>query len=216
MTAQPPTGRPVFVGLAGGSGSGKSTVMERVLDAVGRDNVAVLDHDAYYRDLAQLSLVERAAQNFDHPDSLETELLCDHLDALRAGESIEKPVYDFTTHSRAIQSLTIAPRPVVLVEGILVLADPDLVKRLDLRVFVRADDDIRLVRRIRRDLAERGRSIESVLTQYESTVRPMYMKYVQPSMRHADLIVPRGGHNQAAIDVLIGYLKSLQPEHSTP
>lgn len=216
MTAQPPTGRPVFVGLAGGSGSGKSTVMERVLDAVGRDNVAVLDHDAYYRDLAHLSLVERAAQNFDHPDSLETELLCDHLDALREGQSIEKPVYDFTTHSRATESLTIAPRPVVLVEGILVLADPDLVKRLDLRVFVRADDDIRLVRRIRRDLAERGRSIESVLTQYESTVRPMYMKYVQPSMRHADLIVPRGGHNQAAIDVLIGYLKSLQPEHSTP
>lgn len=216
MTAQPPTGRPVFVGLAGGSGSGKSTVMERVLDAVGRDNVAVLDHDAYYRDLAHLSLIERAAQNFDHPDSLETELLCDHLDALREGQSIEKPVYDFTTHSRATESLTIAPRPVVLVEGILVLADPDLVKRLDLRVFVRADDDIRLVRRIRRDLAERGRSIESVLTQYESTVRPMYMKYVQPSMRHADLIVPRGGHNQAAIDVLIGYLKSLQPEHSTP
>lgn len=216
MTAQPPTGRPVFVGLAGGSGSGKSTVMDRVLDAVGRDNVAVLDHDAYYRDLAHLSLVQRAAQNFDHPDSLETELLCDHLDALRVGESIEKPVYDFTTHSRATESLTIAPRPVVLVEGILVLADPDLVKRLDLRVFVRADDDIRLVRRIRRDLAERGRSIESVLTQYESTVRPMYMKYVQPSMRHADLIVPRGGHNQAAIDVLIGYLKSLQPERSTP
>ncbi|NNE71578.1 MAG: uridine kinase [Rhodothermales bacterium] len=213
MTAHPPSGRPVFVGLAGGSGSGKSTVMDRVLEAVGRDNVAVLDHDAYYRDLAHLTLVERAAQNFDHPESLETELLCEHLDSLRAGRTIQKPVYNFTTHSRADESVTVEPRPVVMVEGILVLADPDLVERLDLRVFVRADDDIRLVRRIRRDISERGRSIESVLTQYESTVRPMYMRFVQPSMRQADLIVPRGGHNHAAIDVLIGYLKSLLAEH---
>lgn len=184
--------------------------MDRVLEAVGRENVSVLDHDAYYRDLSDLSLVERAAQNFDHPDSLETELLCRHLDALRDGRAIEKPVYDFTTHSRSNRTVTIEPKSVVLVEGILVLADKHLTERLDLRVFVRADDDIRLVRRIRRDISERGRSIESVLTQYESTVRPMYMKFVQPSMRNADLIIPRGGHNQAAIDVLIGYLRSLQ------
>ncbi|MFT4604197.1 MAG: uridine kinase [Rhodothermales bacterium] len=185
--------------------------MERVLEAVGRDNVSVLDHDAYYRDLSDLSLVERAAQNFDHPDSLETELLCRHLDALRDGRTIEKPVYDFTTHSRSDRTVTIEPKAVVLVEGILVLADKHLTERLDLRVFVKADDDIRLVRRIRRDISERGRSIESVLTQYETTVRPMYIKFVQPSMANADLIVPRGGHNQAAIDVLIGYLRSLQP-----
>ena len=183
--------------------------MARVLDAVGRSNVAVLDHDSYYRDLPHLSLEERAAQNFDHPEALETELLCSHLDELRKGGGIEKPVYNFTTHSRTGDSVRVEPRPVVLVEGILVLAEPELVRRLDLSVFVRADDDIRLVRRIRRDLAERGRTIENVLHQYESTVRPMYQKYVEPSMRHADVIIPRGGHNDPAISVLIGYLRSV-------
>jgi uridine kinase len=184
--------------------------MQRVLSAVGPENVAVLDHDAYYRNLTHLSVDERASQNFDHPDALETELLCKHLDDLRAGKTIQKPIYDFTTHSRTGKTETVAPRRVVLVEGILVLADAELVRRLDVRVFVRADDDIRLVRRIRRDITERGRSVEAVLSQYESTVRPMYMKYVAPSMTQADLIVPRGGHNQPAIDVLIGFLRSHQ------
>lgn len=190
--------------------------MARLLDAVGPESLAVLDHDAYYYDLSHLTVAERAGQNFDHPDSLETSLLCTHLDELKAGRAIQKPIYDFTTHARTGETVRIEPRPVVLVEGILVLAEPELVDRLDLRVFVRADDDIRLVRRIRRDIAERGRSVENVLSQYERTVRPMYQKFVAPSMRHADVIVPRGGHNQPAIDVLIGYLKGVAEGHATP
>jgi uridine kinase len=184
--------------------------MRRILDEVSESLVAVLDHDAYYRDFPGLTLEERTRQNFDHPRALETELLCAHLDALKEGKAIQKPVYDFGTHSRRPETVLVEPRPVVIVEGILVLADPDLVSRLDLCVFVRADDDIRLVRRIRRDVEERGRSVESVLTQYENTVRPMYLAFVEPSIRNAHVIIPRGGHNHMAIEVLVGFLRSLR------
>jgi uridine kinase len=199
---------PLVIGIAGGSGSGKSTVVARVVKGLGEESVAILDHDAYYRDLSHLRLEERIEQNFDHPDALETELLCLQLDQLKAGAPILKPVYDFTIHCRTDRTQRVEARPVIIVEGILVLAYPALVDRLDLKIFVHADDDIRLARRIRRDIVERGRSIDAVLTQYEHTVRPMYLEFVEPSIRNADLIVPRGGHNKLAIEVLVGHLKS--------
>ncbi len=198
----------MVIGIAGGSGSGKSTVVERVVAGCGADCVAILDHDAYYKNLSDLPLEERIAQNFDHPDALETSLLCQHLDRLKAGETIQKPVYDFTLHLRTDRTQPVEVRPVIIVEGILVLAYPELVDRLDLKIFVHADDDIRLSRRIRRDIVERGRSIDAVLTQYEHTVRPMYLEFVEPSIRNADIIVPRGGHNRLAIEVLVGHLKT--------
>ncbi|HYE58177.1 MAG TPA: uridine kinase, partial [Rhodothermales bacterium] len=163
---------PVVIGIAGGSGSGKSTVLRRIVEAFGPERIAMLDHDAYYRDLAHLSQEIRVGFNFDHPDALETELMVAHLDALLRGETIPKPTYDFVHHSRRPETVGVAPRPVVIIEGILVLAEPALVERMDIKIFVDTDDDIRLVRRIRRDIEERGRSIHAILDQYERTVRP--------------------------------------------
>jgi uridine kinase len=199
---------PTVLGIAGGSGSGKSTVMRRVIEAVGAFNVAVLDHDRYYFDLKHLSAEERAKVNFDHPSSLETTLLCRHLDELIAGRAIEKPIYDFSRHTRTEETERVEPRPLIIVEGILVLAEPELVRRMDLRVFVDADDDIRLSRRIRRDIEERGRTLDSVLVQYETTVRPMHLAFVAPSRHEADLVIPRGGYNEIAIGVLASHLRS--------
>lgn len=198
-----------MIGIAGGSGSGKSTVLRRIVESFGPERISLLDHDAYYRDLGHLSLDVRAAFNFDHPDALETELMVQQLDALCAGETVEKPTYDFVTHSRGTDTITIRPRPVVLVEGILVLAEKALVDRMDIKIFVDTDDDIRLVRRIRRDIDERGRSIHSVLDQYEHTVRPMYLEFVEPSKRRADVIIPRGGHNRVAIEMLLARIQTL-------
>ena len=182
--------------------------MRRIIQEVSPDRVAVLDHDRYYYDLAHLSLDERAAVNFDHPSSLETSLLCRHIDDLVDGRPVEKPIYDFATHRRTDRTELVEPRSLIIVEGILVLAEPELVRRMDIRVFVDADDDIRLARRIRRDIEERGRSLDSVLLQYEASVRPMHMAYVAPSRRNADLVIPRGGHNEIAIRVLVSHLQA--------
>jgi uridine kinase len=203
--------KPLVIGIAGGSGSGKSTVLERILERVGPERVAILDHDRYYFDLAHLSQEERARVNFDHPSSLETTLLCRHIDDLLAGRAVHKPVYDFTTHRRTDRVEVVEPKPLIVVEGILVLAEPELVRRMDLRVYVDADDDIRLARRIRRDVAERGRSVESVLDQYETTVRPMHLQFVAPTRGKADIIIPRGGHNEVAVAVLTTYLEGVLP-----
>ncbi|MFB6278347.1 MAG: uridine kinase [Salinibacter sp.] len=200
---------PVVIGIAGGSGSGKTTVLNRIIGEFGPDPIAVLDHDAYYRDLSHLSPEKRARFNFDHPDALETELMTEHLDALIEGEAIEKPVYDFTTHTRAEETETVAPRPVIIIEGILVLAESSLEERMDIKIYVDAADDIRLMRRIRRDLQERGRSIEGILRQYERTVRPMHLEFVEPSKREADIIIPRGGHNQVAIQMVMSRIQEL-------
>lgn len=202
---------PVVIGIAGGSGSGKSTVLQRIIRAFGTDPIAVLDHDAYYRDLSHLPRDERAQFNFDHPDALETDLMCEHLDRLTAGEAIEKPVYDFTTHTRQSETDTIEPRPVIIIEGILVLAERSLEKRMDIRIYVDAADDIRLMRRIRRDMEERGRTIEGILRQYERTVRPMHLEFVEPSKREADVIIPRGGHNEVAIEMVMSRIQDLLP-----
>lgn len=203
---------PVVIGIAGGSGSGKSTVLSTLVNELGSDTVGVLDHDAYYRDLEHIPLEERALFNFDHPDMLETDLLLDHLDALKMGNSIEKPVYDFTNHTRTDQIEEITPLPIIIVEGILVLSDPRLVGRMDIKVFVDADSDIRLSRRIKRDTLERGRSLESILEQYEQTVRPMHLKFVEPSKREADIIIPHGGHNRVAIDLVLARIRMLVDE----
>src|SRR5690625_13212 len=173
--------KPVAIGIAGGSGSGKSTVLTRLVELVGRHRVCLLDHDSYYRDLSHLDFEARAAFNFDHPDALETDLMSRQLDELLSWRSIEKPVYDFKNHVRTDEVEVVEPRSVILVEGILVLAEQELCRRMDIRIFVDADDDIRLLRRIKRDIVERGRHIDSVLEQYERTVRPMYLEFVEPS-----------------------------------
>ncbi|MBT3449556.1 MAG: uridine kinase [Bacteroidetes Order II. Incertae sedis bacterium] len=205
--------KPVIIGLSGGSGSGKSTILRRLLGELGPEQVSVLEHDAYYLDLTHLSLAERAAVNFDHPDSLETSLLVEHVDALLAGRSIQKPVYDFTKHTRAAETLEIQPTPIIIVEGILALAEPDLVRRMAIKLFVDTDDDTRLIRRIRRDMVERGRSLNSVLEQYETTVRPMHIEFVEPSKRHADVIIPRGGHNEVAFEMVLARIRTMLYAH---
>ena len=202
----------VVIGIAGGSGSGKSTVLHAIVDAFGPEYIAVLDHDAYYRPLDHLPLETRRAINFDHPDALETDLMRRHLDQLIAGTPIEKPLYSFTTHTREPATTRIEPRPVIIVEGILVLAEPLLVERMDVKLFVDAAPDIRLMRRIQRDMQERGRSTESILSQYERTVRPMHLEFVEPSKRKADVIIPHGGHNRVAIDMVLACIGALLKE----
>jgi len=199
----------VVIGIAGGSGSGKTTVQRRVMERFGPRRIALLDHDAYYRPLDHLAPDQRTRFNFDHPDALETELMVHHLDRLIAGEAVEKPTYSFETHSRLAETESVEPRPVILVEGILVLAEPELRERMDVKLFVDAAPDVRLMRRMERDIHERGRSVESVLEQYRRTVRPMHLEFVEPSKRHADVIIPRGGQNQVAIDMVLARVQSL-------
>lgn len=200
---------PVVIGLAGGSGSGKTTVLEHIVQSVGTNPIAILEHDAYYHDLSHLSPEERAQFNFDHPDALETALMREHLDCLLEGKAIEKPVYDFRTHTRRESTEVVEPRPVIIIEGILVLAEATLKERMDIKIYVDAADDIRLMRRIRRDMDERGRSIEGILRQYENTVRPMHLEFVEPSKRSADIIIPRGGYNRVAIQMLMSRIEDL-------
>ncbi len=202
---------PVVIGIAGGSGSGKTTVLQQIIQEFGPDPIAILDHDAYYRDLSHFSPEKRAQFNFDHPDALETDLMREHLDQLIAGEAVEKPVYDFTTHTRKPETETVEPRPVIIIEGILVLAESVLEERMDIKIYVDAADDIRLMRRIRRDMQERDRSIEGILRQYERTVRPMHLEFVEPSKREADIIIPRGGHNHVAIQMVMSRIQDLLP-----
>jgi uridine kinase len=184
--------RPLLVGIAGGSGSGKTTIARSVVDIVGRNRVIYLQQDAYYRDQTDLDHDQRAKINYDHPDSIEMELMIEHLDDLRDGRAIERPVYDFETHTRTESTYTLEPQRVVIVEGILLFVDAELRQRFDVRVFIDTAPDIRLMRRLRRDILERGRTVESVIDQYTKTVRPMHYQFVEPSKRHADIIIPEG------------------------
>ena len=199
---------PIVIGVAGGSGSGKTTVVRRIVDSLGPDQATVLDHDRYYRDRNDLRLEERAALNYDHPDSLETDLLVRHLDELRAGRPVEVPTYDFSRYARLPSTATAFPRRAIIVEGILVFVDAALRQRMDIKVFVDTDDDTRFIRRLQRDVAERGRTMDSVIDQYQSTVKPMHLEFVEPSKRYADVILPRGGHNTVAIDLLLTLIRS--------
>ena len=200
---------PVVIGIAGGTGSGKTTVARAIYDRVGPDRIEWVSHDSYYRNFDALPAEERAKINFDHPDSLETELLTRHLDVLCKGSSVEVPVYDFATHSRKVETQRVEPRKVIIVEGILVLAEAELRKRIDIKLFVDTPADIRFVRRLKRDIDDRGRSVESVIQQYVTTVRPMHEEFVEPSKRHADLIIPEGGENLVAIDAIIARVEGL-------
>ena len=200
---------PVIIGIAGGTGSGKTTVARAIYDRVGSDRIEWIAHDSYYRNFDALSPEERAKINFDHPDSLESELLMRHLDVLCKGSAVEVPVYDFATHSRKTETQRVEPRRVIIVEGILVLAEPELRKRIDIKLFVDTPADIRFVRRLTRDIESRGRSLPSVVQQYLTTVRPMHEEFVEPSKRHADLIIPEGGENQVAIDAIIARVERL-------
>ncbi len=204
--------QPIVIGVAGGSGSGKTTVVRRIQEALGDASVPVLEHDRYYRDRNDLRLEERAALNYDHPDSLETDLMVRHLHELRAGRAIEAPAYDFARHARKDKTEAIAPGRAIIVEGILIYTDPELRKLMDVKVFVDTDDDTRFIRRLRRDVAERGRTVESVIDQYLGTVKPMHLDFVEPSKRYADIIIPQGGHNVVAIDMLLRLIRGLTSE----
>ncbi|HLF61138.1 MAG TPA: uridine kinase [Acidimicrobiia bacterium] len=198
--------RRLFIGLAGGSGSGKTTIAGAVLERLD-GQVAHIQHDAYYRHMPELSYEERTKVNYDHPASLETELLVEHLLALRLGQAIERPVYDFAVHLRSDETVRVEPAPVVVVEGILVLAEPELRSELDLKIFVDTDSDVRLARRLQRDIEERGRTVESVVNQYFETVRPMHVQYVEPSKAYADLIIPEG-YNPRAVATVVELIRS--------
>jgi uridine kinase len=200
---------PIVIGVAGGSGSGKTTVVRRIVDSLGDDQVSVLEHDRYYRDRNDLRLEERASLNYDHPDALETDLLVQHVEALKSGAPIEAPVYDFARHARTPNTHLIEPRRALIVEGILIFADAPLRKLMDIKVFVDTDDDTRVIRRLQRDVAERGRTMASVIEQYLSTVKPMHLEFVEPSKRYADIIVPVGGHNAVAVDLLLSLIRSV-------
>jgi len=201
--------RPVVIGVAGGTGAGKSTIVTAIVAAIGDQDVTVIQHDWYYRDRSHVAAAERARLNYDHPDALDTALLVEHLAALRRGEGVDAPTYDFTRHCRAAGTRRIEPRAVLIVDGILVLAEPEVREALDIRVFVDTDADLRLIRRIQRDIAERGRTLDGVLDQYQATTRPMHLEFVEPSKRYAHVIIPEGGENQVGIEMLVAQVRAL-------
>ena len=197
----------MVIGIAGGTGSGKTTITHQVKERLGAD-VTVITHDNYYRAHHEMTYEERTLLNYDHPDSYETELLVEHLAALRRGESVEVPVYDFSIYDRTDQTFTVSPSRVIIVEGIVIFAHPELRELMDVKVFVDCDADVRILRRIMRDVRERGRSLESVVNQYLSTVKPMHEAFVEPSKRYADIIIPTGGENLVALDMLVNRIQA--------
>jgi uridine kinase len=197
----------MIIGICGGTGSGKTTVANRILETVSPDEVVFIQQDSYYRDLDQMPLDYRRKVNFDHPDAIDNDLLVEHVRALKRGEAVELPLYDFKTHARRPERLHMEPRPIIIVEGILVFAEKRLLDEMDIKVYVDTPDDIRFIRRLRRDIAERGRTAESVIEQYLATVRPMHMQFVEPSKRFADLIIPEGGHNLVSIQLISGRIR---------
>jgi uridine kinase len=200
---------PLVIGIAGGSGSGKTSVTNAILDHLDRDQVLVIQHDSYYRDLSSYGGLSPAEINFDHPDSLETSLLIRHVEDLRAGRAVDQPMYNFATHRRMDSTLRIDPRRIIIIDGILIFVDDRLRKLMDIKIYVDTDADERLIRRIRRDILERGRSVESVMQQYTGTVKPMHLQFVEPSKHWADVIVPRGSENVVAIDMVVAKIKML-------
>ena len=198
--------KPLIIGVAGGSGSGKTTVVEHLTQKLDQDDILLIQHDSYYRDLSHLPFEERVTLNFDHPSSLETELMIRHIQALQHGHSVQIPQYDFAEHTRAQNTITATPKKIILIDGILIFAEPELRDLMDIKVFVDTDDDIRLLRRLKRDITSRGRSVDSVLEQYEQCVRPMHLQFVAPSKQHADIIIPRGGHNTVALEMVLALI----------
>lgn len=201
--------KPIIIGVAGGTASGKTTVSQNILEVVGTERLAYIEHDSYYRDLSHLPLEERRKLNFDHPNSLENELLVQHLELLLQGESVEVPLYNFSTYIRTGQTQTVTSQRVILVEGILIFADRALREMMDVKIYVDTPADLRFIRRLKRDTAERGRSVEMVVAQYLETVRPMHLEFVEPSKRHADVIIPRGGRNLKAIGMVVAHIQRM-------
>ncbi|MFN1835891.1 uridine kinase [Balneola sp. MJW-20] len=207
---------PLIIGVAGGSGSGKTTVVNYICEQFGTENLLRLEHDSYYRDLKHIPFEERVKQNFDHPSSLETELMIRHIQALMEGYEVEIPKYDFSNHIRMDESIPAVPTDVILIDGILIFTEQDLLDLMDVKIFVDTDDDVRLLRRLRRDIEERGRTVNGVLDQYEKFVRPMHLEFVEPSKRYADIIIPRGGQNTVALEMvsaLINNKMSFSPDN---
>ena len=198
---------PLVIGVAGGSGSGKTTVVNYICDEFAADNILRIEHDSYYRERQHLPFEERVKQNFDHPASLETELMIRHIKALMEGYTVEVPVYDFEQHTRKEETITATPSEVILIDGILIFSEPDLLELMDVKIFVDTDDDVRLLRRLKRDIQDRGRSVDGVLAQYEKFVRPMHLEFVEPSKRYADVIIPRGGKNKVALEMVSALIR---------
>ena len=203
------TRQPIIIGVAGGTASGKTTVSDAILERVGIDRIAYLQHDSYYRDLSHLPLEERRKLNFDHPDALETGLLVKHLRQLQTGAPVEVPIYDFATYRRSNRTRQVEPRRVIMVEGILIFVDRDLREMMDVKLYVDTDADLRLIRRLQRDIQERARTLDTVIDQYLNTVRPMHLEFVEPSKRYADVIIPAGGFNEAAIEMIVARIRGL-------
>lgn len=201
--------RPIIIGIAGGTGSGKTTVANVILERVGSDKIAFLAHDAYYKDLQHLPRAERDKINFDHPDALDTDLLVEQIQLLSRWQAVEIPIYDFTSHTRTKKTKNVKPQPVILVEGILIFADSKLCQLFDVKIFVDTPADIRFIRRLQRDITERGRTVETVIHQYETTVRPMHLEFVEPSKRYSDVIIPEGGFNTVAMDMVVARIEEL-------
>jgi uridine kinase len=208
MTQNP---RPVTIGVAGGTGSGKTTISTALLSRIGEHNIAYLPHDTYYKDIDQIPLHEGRIRNFDHPDSLDTHLMVENIKELQQWKPTEVPVYNFRDHRRQPYTRTIGPQPIILIEGILIFAEPDLRDLFDVKIFVDTDADVRFIRRLKRDITERGRTVDSVIEQYLKTVRPMHLQLVEPSKRYADIIIPEGGFNTVAIDMLADRIRNMLP-----
>lgn len=200
--------QPLIIGVAGGSGSGKTTVVNYICEQFGTENLLRLEHDSYYRDLKHIPFEERVKHNFDHPSSLETELMIRHIKALLEGYEVEIPEYDFANHVRKNETLKAVPTDVILIDGILIFSEQDLLELMDVKIFVDTDDDVRLLRRLRRDIEERGRTVSGVLDQYERFVRPMHLEFVEPSKRYADIIIPRGGQNSVALEMVSALIRN--------
>ena len=203
--------KPLIIGICGGTGAGKTTITNRITQALSVANVIILEQDNYYKDFLDLSLAERTKQNFDHPDSIDTALLTEHLKKLRSGEAIERPIYDFTYYRRLPETVRVEPRAATILEGILIFESKPLRELMDIKIFVDTDADLRFIRRLVRDIRERGRTMDSVIEQYRTTVRPMHMEFVEPSKRYADVIIPEGGQNEVGIDLVIQKIRSLVP-----
>lgn len=204
--------KPLIIGIAGGSGSGKSTVTQELISLIGKDKVTLIEQDSYYKDQSNLPLEERMKTNYDNPLSFDEDLLVDHLKKLKEGQSIQMPQYDYTVHNRKADFIDLKPERIIILEGILILAEEDIRNLLDIKVFVDTDADVRIIRRILRDIKERSRSLESIILQYMSTVRPAHLQFVEPSKRYADIIIPEGGYNKVAIDLLVSKIKNVLDE----